>query len=1096
MQINLIPHDQPYGIFWPDNLISIAGILLMAGIIALLLRAEIRRGGRRVRVNWLFIAILSVLGIAFNAFVGVSINQPDYLQITGMNSWDSRLVVKLLSAVPWMLAAGLFGGIPGAIVGFLSGATHAFLIDHTILPPLEIALLAVLFAWLVKQPYRTAFFRAARHPAMAALVLAITAVPVHVISSLLIGNGSLFLRLDQIFSFYPAFIFIKVIEMVLGGVLCEAFYKLAPTDLLLPEYLTPSPGERNLQTRFALNMVPWVLILFIYAALGAWHQSESSAVKRQASRSESVSDNIVTTTQAFVQSNREVITTISEDARLFNQDPTEIEKALREILASKPQFNQLMVVDRDMKVLASYPKLDYQRGEPDGVEAEEITRTFQDGELRLASLTALREGRSAQISFIQALKGDNASPVRVLIGRSEFQDNPQGQLLLDSLDDAQSSGMLVELIDENGYVIFHPSSSQLLTRYISILPEDNGLYQTRTGENLRQWLYYQHIPQTGWGVSVATPGWVIQQEVLRIAGLMLMLSFGIVLLVCGLVWLSMGGISKSISRLTLDAEKLSSGQLAVPIRPVKDSDEIGQLSVAFEKMRGALKSRMDELNSLVEVSQGVASSLAIQEALAPILEAALGEEASAARILVEGVNDGETGQFACYGAGPASEAYAYMDDQISELTRANGELVIGNLQRGRVLSFPPEKSHPAALIAIPLQSEEEEHGTFWVAYDNARNFSDEEIRFIKTLAGEAVLASANARLYDSAALGRQRLEAVLAATPDPVLVIDQKSRLILLNPAARELAGSQETALVGKQVREVFPQEELRKLLTAVGDGEISKEIQYPDGRLFYATLSPVVLKDKQVGKACLLRDVTHFKELDGLKTEFVATVSHDLRSPLLTARGYASMLSMVGELNEQQKNYLQKILDGIDGMSDLVNNLLDPDRLKGGKTLKVEAVQIGSIVKGVLESLRQQAVQKKIELQVNFGPNENKAIDADPALLERALYNLVENAIKYAPVSGNASLVVKADREHVTFQVSDNGNGIAPLDLPHIFDRPPFEEGGLDSSRTSWGLSIVKTIAEQHGGRVWVVSQLGQGSTFFMELPLGRDDHANRAIL
>ena len=101
-----------------------------------------------------------------------------------------------------------------------------------------------------------------------------------------------------------------------------------------------------------------------------------------------------------------------------------------------------------------------------------------------------------------------------------------------------------------------------------------------------------------------------------------------------------------------------------------------------------------------------------------------------------------------------------------------------------------------------------------------------------------------------------------------------------------------------------------------------------------------------------------------------------------------------------------------------------------------------------------------------------------------------MENAIKYAPVGGNASLVVSADREHVTFQVSDNGNGIAPLDLPHIFDRPPFEEGGLDSSRTSWGLSIVKTIAEQHGGRVWVESQLGQGSKFFMELPLGSDKH------
>lgn len=1087
MQIDLIPHAQPYGIFWPDNLISVAGILILVGIIALLLRAEVRRGGRRVKVNWLFIVTLAVLGIAFNLFLGVSVGQKDVIQTAEMNAWDGRLVVMLLSALPWMLAAGLFGGIPGAIVGFLSGATRAFFISHAVVTPLETALLAVLFAWLVKQPYRTAFFRAARHPAMASIVLAISAVPIHVIVSLLTGNGSLFVRLDQIFSNYPSFSYIIFIELILAGCLSEAFYKLAPTDLLSPEYLTPSPGERNLQTRFSLNMAPWVLILFIYATLGAWRLSENNAIQRQVTRSQAESVKITTTTQSFVQSNRQGIAAVAADARLFNQDPNEVDKGLREALNNKPQFNQFIVVDRNLTVIASYPKLDYLQGEPEGSEAEEITRTFQDGELRLASLPALRDGRSAQISFIQAIQGDNASPVRVLIGRAEFLDNPQGQMLLSALDDAQGSGMLVELIDENGYVIFHPSSAQLMTRTYPDLPKENGAYQTLTGEGLRQWVYYQKIPQTGWGISVTTPGWMIQKEVLQIAGLMLLLSFGIVLLVCGLVWLSLGGISKTIGRLTLDAEKIAGGQLSVPIRPVKDSDEIGQLSHAFEKMRGALKNRMDELNSLVEVSQGVASSLAIQEALKPILDAALGEDACAARIIVESENDGDSGAITGYGTGPCSEAYAYLDDQISELTRAQGQLVIGNLQRGRVLSFPPEKNHPAALVAIPLQSEEEEHGVLWVAYDTARDFTDEEIRFIKTLAGEAVLASSNTRLYDSAALGRQRLEAVLSATPDPMLVIDQKARLILMNPAARELAGTQETTLVGKQVREVFPQEELRKLLTAVGEEQVSKEIQYPDGRMFYATLSPVLLDGKQVGKACLLRDVTRFKELDGLKTEFVATVSHDLRSPLLTARGYASMLSMVGELNEQQKNYLQKILDGIDDMSELVNDLLDPDRLKGGKTLKVETVEIGALVKDVVETLRQQAVQKKIELQVDLGTNETKQIKADPALLERALYNLVENAIKYAPVSGRAGLVVKADREHVTFQVNDNGNGIAPLDLPHIFDRPPFEEGGTDSSRTSWGLSIVKTIAERHGGKVWVESQLGQGSTFYLELPLER---------
>ena len=106
-------------------------------------------------------------------------------------------------------------------------------------------------------------------------------MPIHVIASLLTGNGSLFIRLDQVFSYYPAFLYIFLIELVLGGCLSEAFYKLAPTDLLFPEYLTPSPGERNLQTRFSLNMAPWVLILFIYAALGVNTEQAIAELERE-----------------------------------------------------------------------------------------------------------------------------------------------------------------------------------------------------------------------------------------------------------------------------------------------------------------------------------------------------------------------------------------------------------------------------------------------------------------------------------------------------------------------------------------------------------------------------------------------------------------------------------------------------------------------------------------------------------------------------------------------------------------------------------------------------------------------------------------------
>jgi signal transduction histidine kinase len=114
-----------------------------------------------------------------------------------------------------------------------------------------------------------------------------------------------------------------------------------------------------------------------------------------------------------------------------------------------------------------------------------------------------------------------------------------------------------------------------------------------------------------------------------------------------------------------------------------------------------------------------------------------------------------------------------------------------------------------------------------------------------------------------------------------------------------------------------------------------SLELILPNGRIYLANASSIVASEKQVGRVCILRDITHFRELDTLKSDFVSTVSHDLRSPLTLIRGYATMLQMVGELNDQQRGYLNKIMIGVDNMSRLVNNLLDLGRIEAGLPVK-----------------------------------------------------------------------------------------------------------------------------------------------------------------
>jgi signal transduction histidine kinase len=310
--------------------------------------------------------------------------------------------------------------------------------------------------------------------------------------------------------------------------------------------------------------------------------------------------------------------------------------------------------------------------------------------------------------------------------------------------------------------------------------------------------------------------------------------------------------------------------------------------------------------------------------------------------------------------------------------------------------------------------------------------------------------------------------------------------LLLTNPAAWQVLGLGLETDEGEPIDTVIKQSELIELLRSNSPEMQSTEINLPGGRIFLATATSVLAEGQRVGRVCVLRDITHFKELDSLKSEFVSTVSHDLRSPLTLMRGYATMLEMVGQLNEQQTTYVRKIVNGVENMARLVNNLLDLGRIEAGIGLQVEIVPVQDVVERVVSTLQLQAAQKHIHLSADILPQTIPLIEADQALLQQALHNLVENAIKYTRPEGKVLLRVQTQPIGVVFQVIDNGIGISPMDLPRVFEK--FYRGAQQTSKdergSGLGLAIVKSIAERHGGRVWAESQLGKGSTFYIAVP------------
>lgn len=238
-------------------------------------------------------------------------------------------------------------------------------------------------------------------------------------------------------------------------------------------------------------------------------------------------------------------------------------------------------------------------------------------------------------------------------------------------------------------------------------------------------------------------------------------------------------------------------------------------------------------------------------------------------------------------------------------------------------------------------------------------------------------------------------------------------------------------------------------------------------------------------------RSQARHERLTRNQSEFTRLVSHDLRSPLTSMQGFASMLesNMVGDLNERQAHFVEKILSGIAQMTSLVDNIQDAGRYDpetGFYEMERSPCDLIEVANRIVNNHLVPAEKQELTISVTSG-SDVPIINADPNMLERALTNLVDNAIKYTPNGGKIEVGVRRDGGQVVLSVTDTGYGISPENQKHLFERhvriPRKEHKRVKGS--GLGLFIVRSVAQRHGGRAWVESVEGKGSTFYMSIPL-----------
>ena len=328
-----------------------------------------------------------------------------------------------------------------------------------------------------------------------------------------------------------------------------------------------------------------------------------------------------------------------------------------------------------------------------------------------------------------------------------------------------------------------------------------------------------------------------------------------------------------------------------------------------------------------------------------------------------------------------------------------------------------------------------------------------------------------------------RLAAVLDQMTDGVLIVNSQGRIQFANPASEKLF--QTTDPINRSIVEVVRHHQLVEAWRRCQQtNELQSEsIEVPARRQF---LQLVVVPDRHAGGSLLLvQDLTRVRRLETVRRDFISNISHELRTPLASLKALTETLQN-GALSDPEAGprFLSRIVTEVDALTQMTQELLDLSRIESGQVgLNLASISPRKLLMSACDRMKLQAERAGLTLCVECS-DDLPNIHADQARLEQVLVNLIHNAVKFTRPSGEVILLAESANGAVRFGVKDTGIGIPSDDVSRIFERFYRVDRSRSGSGTGLGLSIARHIIEAHGGKIWVDSIEGQGSTFFFTIP------------
>jgi two-component system, OmpR family, phosphate regulon sensor histidine kinase PhoR len=534
----------------------------------------------------------------------------------------------------------------------------------------------------------------------------------------------------------------------------------------------------------------------------------------------------------------------------------------------------------------------------------------------------------------------------------------------------------------------------------------------------------------------------------------------------------------------LRAEGRSVGVLSLAIsregpRFVEDDLRVAQMfadQVAGLIFRARLHERAEQRSSdlmaLVDSSRGLLGALDLDDLLQQALDGCI--RLAGARVGFACLFDADSGQI-------SRGVYRGVDKSgIPNLIRDPG--VIEAVDNADVVTF--SHAEMGTLVAVGLRSSRSTKGVLLVQAN--AEVIEGRLDLLRAFCQQCGSAIGAAELYEEVGRKESELASIIHAVPNPIMLVDARRKIVAVNPAAEQLFGVSTVFSAGASVAGALNHPELEKFLTS--DGEVTSEVEVGSPpRTYKVRVSDVSVPGAPIGRVLLMDDVTAERDMVRTQRDFVAMVGHELRTPLTIIKGFARLLlkRIESATVTEAREALATVDQRAEQLERLIEDLLYVSQIESREaSLRIEKMDVAFLLRSVSAEVIQGHPDRETQLDV---PDE-LLWPCDETKVGLVLRHLIENALKYSEAPSPVEVSVSADSDQLRVDVADRGSGILSSDIPHIFER--FRQLDSSSTRehggTGVGLYLCAQLVRVHGGRIWVDSTWGKGSTFSFTLPRG----------